>query len=139
MRAHRTAEIIALEHKLTVQATKALRERSFGKYEGMNPTQFTQEIQELFSRWYMLSDAEWMKQRLDDTFETGEEMVSRMLTFYGNCSWKSRKNDSFRLSRRSDEKSSDSSGMGDEKRTEIACNRQYCLFYPENKWIGFQN
>ncbi len=81
MRAHRTAEIIALEHKLTVRTTKALRERSFGKYEGMNPTQFTQDIQELFSRWYMLSDAEWMKQRLDDTFETGEEMVSRMLTF----------------------------------------------------------
>lgn len=81
LRAHRTAEIIALEHKLTVTTTKALRERSFGKYEGMDPTQFTKEIQDIFSRWYMLADTEWMKQRLDDTFETGEEMVSRMLTF----------------------------------------------------------
>jgi len=81
MRAHRTAEIIALEHDLTVMTTEALRERSFGKYEGMDPKQFTQEIQEIFSRWYMLTDAEWMKSRLDDTFETGEEMVSRMLTF----------------------------------------------------------
>lgn len=81
MRAHRTAEIIALEHKLTVQTTKALRERSFGTYEGMDPKQFTREIQDIFSRWYMLTDAEWMKQKLDDRFESGEEMVSRMLTF----------------------------------------------------------
>ncbi len=81
MRAYRTAEIIALEHKLTVQTTKALRERTFGSYEGMDPTQFTKEIQDIFSRWYMLTDAEWMKQKLDDRFESGEEMVSRMLTF----------------------------------------------------------
>lgn len=81
MRAHRTAEIIALEHNLTVTTTEALRERCFGKYEGMDRTESTKEVQELFNRWYALTDDEWMKRKLDDTFETGEEMVSRMLTF----------------------------------------------------------
>lgn len=81
IRARRTAEIIALEHKLAVQTTRALRERTFGIYEGMSHLDFTKDIQELFDRWYMLADAEWMKHRLDDTCETGEEMVSRFTVF----------------------------------------------------------
>ncbi|MEK7581680.1 MAG: histidine phosphatase family protein [Patescibacteria group bacterium] len=36
LRAKRTAEIATLEHKLTIETTEALRERSFGKYEGSN-------------------------------------------------------------------------------------------------------
>ncbi len=34
LRAKKTAEIVALEHELTVQTAEALRERSFGKHEG---------------------------------------------------------------------------------------------------------
>lgn len=81
MRAHRTAEIIALEHKLIVTTTKALRERSFGRYEGLTHRDFTKEIQDLFDAWHELSDSEWMKHRLDETCETGDEMVSRVFVF----------------------------------------------------------
>lgn len=81
LRAHRTAEIIALEQKLTVQTTKALRERHFGTYEGLSPTTFTDPIQQLFDQWHQMAEKEWMAHKMDEHFESGDEMVSRMLTF----------------------------------------------------------
>src|SRR5258706_4066259 len=44
LRAKRTAEIVALEHKLAVQTAKVLRERSFGKLEGQ-PTSLLREYE----------------------------------------------------------------------------------------------
>ncbi len=40
LRAKQTAEIIALEHQLEVEATKALRERCFGNIEGKSHDEF---------------------------------------------------------------------------------------------------
>lgn len=81
MRAHRTAEIIAVEHKLIVETTKALRERRFGLYEGLNPQTFTEPVQQLFDQWYQMTEKEWMAHKIDEHFESGDEMVSRVLTF----------------------------------------------------------
>jgi broad specificity phosphatase PhoE len=48
-RAKQTAEIIALEHKLSVETSKALRERNFGKYEGKHWT-VLEEINEVLKK-----------------------------------------------------------------------------------------
>ena len=79
MRASRTAEIIALEKRLTVTTTKALRERCFGKYEGTS--RYEENVQKIFDLWYALADKEWMKHKIDERFETGEEMVVRLICF----------------------------------------------------------
>src|SRR5258706_14102789 len=45
LRAKRTAEIIALEHKLEVQTTKLIREKNYGSLEG-KPSQIFREYNE---------------------------------------------------------------------------------------------
>lgn len=81
MRAHKTAEIIALEHKLTVTTTKALRERHYGKFEGLSTDDYTKEVNTLFEKWHVLAESEWLQHRVDESVETGEEVVSRALLF----------------------------------------------------------
>lgn len=81
LRAHQTAQIIATEHKLTVQTTQALRERSYGTYEGLQPKKFTHSIQQLFDQWYEMVEKEWLEHKIDEHFESGQEMISRMFTF----------------------------------------------------------
>lgn len=81
LRAHKTAQIIALEHDLVVSTTKALRERNFGIFEGVSMNSFTDEVAKLFEKWHALARDEWLKHRIDDSVETGEEVVSRVLTF----------------------------------------------------------
>ncbi|MDP4011710.1 MAG: histidine phosphatase family protein [Candidatus Roizmanbacteria bacterium] len=80
VRAHKTAQIIALEHDLIVTTTKVLRERNYGKFQGLSRDDFTDEINTLFATWYSLAGKEWLKHRIDDTVETGEEVVSRVFT-----------------------------------------------------------
>jgi len=81
LRAHRTAEIIALEHQLTVSATRALRERHYGSFEGLRADTFTEETNQIFDRWHQMAKKEWMAHKLDDGFESGEEIVERTLAF----------------------------------------------------------
>jgi len=81
IRAHKTAEIIALEHDLVVTTTKALRERNFGKYQGISTDDFTDDVTALFEKWHGLTEKEWLQHRVDESMETGEEVVSRALLF----------------------------------------------------------
>ena len=81
VRAHKTAQIIALEHDLIVTTTKALRERNYGKFEGMSRSDFSDEINTLFTKWYSLAGKEWLEHKIDEGVETGEEVVSRVFTF----------------------------------------------------------
>jgi broad specificity phosphatase PhoE len=76
LRAKQTAEIIALEHKLAVEATKVLREQYFGKLEGMHFLEF----RKLFREYDDLSTVERVRLRVED-METAEEAVSRLITF----------------------------------------------------------
>jgi broad specificity phosphatase PhoE len=74
LRAKRTAEIIALEHKLEVQTTELLREKSWGKLEG---TDF-----ETFTRTYnALVGAEKVQAEKELELEPDEEVVQRLITF----------------------------------------------------------
>lgn len=77
LRAKRTTEIIALEHKLAVQTTELLRERHFGKMEGQ-PSQVFFTHLTLMNR---LSHEERFKHKFDKTFESDEAFVARVLTF----------------------------------------------------------
>lgn len=77
LRAKRTAEIIALEHKLAVQTTRLLRERHFGKLEGQPSAAFFTELKLLEK----LSHEERLKYKLNENYESDEEFIARVLTF----------------------------------------------------------
>lgn len=66
LRAKRTAEIIAVERKLAVNTTKMLRERNYGRLEGLDKQSSTKETIVLFNRWNELTSAEWLKHRIVD-------------------------------------------------------------------------
>lgn len=77
LRAKRTAEIIALEHKLAVETNKLLRERTYGPLEG--------KPNFLFKDWdgalNKLTHEERNTYRFADGAETNDEVVTRILTF----------------------------------------------------------
>ncbi len=77
LRAKRTAEIIALEHKLAIQTTKLLRERHFGTMEGKPSEVFFTHLTLLNE----LSHEERLKHTFNGTVENDEAFVSRILTF----------------------------------------------------------
>ena len=78
LRAKRTTEIIALEHKLTVETTRALRERMFGEYEGKTTEKMSQTYSALVTK---LNREERLRFKLTDKAESDEEMISRIFTF----------------------------------------------------------
>jgi probable phosphoglycerate mutase len=77
LRAERTAEIIALEHKLAVQTTNALRERNFGIYEGKPSDIFFTYLKVIEA----MSHEERFKHKIDESTENDEMFVSRIITF----------------------------------------------------------
>ena len=79
-RAQRTAEIIAKEHNLTVKATQALRERSFGVHEGKKITQFQEDVKELLKAYDNAPREKKTSFRIPTT-ENDDEIISRFLLF----------------------------------------------------------
>lgn len=78
LRAKRTAEIIVLEKKLAVKTTTALRERSFGKYEGRHFSLLHQaEIKELLKQYKEKAE----KTAALDSVETDEQLMNRFIPF----------------------------------------------------------
>lgn len=77
LRAKRTGEIIALEHKLAVQTTKLLRERNFGHLEGKT----AEELKKTYELYEKISDEERFKHKISEDIESDEEIVSRFITF----------------------------------------------------------
>jgi len=77
LRAKRTAEIIALDHKLAIETRKVLRERFFGKYEGMPG----KDYYKLFTNWEKLSEKEKFRFKLSKEMESEEESAIRLITF----------------------------------------------------------
>jgi broad specificity phosphatase PhoE len=78
-RAKQTAEIIALEHKLVVETTKALRERNFGNVEDKSHDIFP-EMNRLLDN---LDDRTRYSYKFDSNMEmeNDEEVMNRFLTF----------------------------------------------------------
>jgi broad specificity phosphatase PhoE len=80
IRAKQTAEIIGLEHKLAVIAYKELRERDYGKYEGISENIYREQMKSIFERMQNMSYEEIRKYRRYESFETDEEVLTRFIT-----------------------------------------------------------
>jgi phosphoserine phosphatase len=77
IRAKKTAEIIALEHKIAVQTTELLRERNFGSLTA----QPYQLVTDHFKLMKKLTKNERRKYRVAPDAENDEEFVARIFTF----------------------------------------------------------
>lgn len=77
LRAKRTAEIIALEHKLAVETTQLLRERTFGKLDGQ-PLEALKAFEKLLQE---LSAKEREQKLTTHNFESNEKLVGRFIQF----------------------------------------------------------
>lgn len=77
LRAKHTAETISLEHKLAVQTHKLLRERNFGKLEGVP----IQELRQFDAIYEQLDDLGKQKYKIADDVESDEEIATRFITF----------------------------------------------------------
>lgn len=80
LRAKRTAELIVLEKKIAVKTTKALRERYFGRFEGVK-WQENKEYKKLIDNFLSLSKEERFKKKPFEDTESDEELVFRFITF----------------------------------------------------------
>jgi len=80
LRAQRTAAIIKLERQLAVQTTKALRERTYGHYEGMSVEEFEKIFKDAFDKLKQLTEKEQKAFRFDHDIESDDDVVGRMIT-----------------------------------------------------------
>ncbi len=80
-RAKHTAELIVLEKKLAVKTTKALRERSFGKFEGKPLDSYHLELKDLLIIYNKLSAKERFSTSPTPERETDASVMSRIITF----------------------------------------------------------
>ncbi len=78
LRAKKSADIILLEKKITLETTELLRERSFGKWEGRGYEVYGNELRELLSEFEKLSDEMKMKFKFPD-IESDEEILVRFI------------------------------------------------------------
>lgn len=80
LRARQTAEIIALDHQLAVKTYEALKERNYGTFEGRQVKDVLPEIKELLEKRTALAYEERLKFKLNPTYESDEEVISRYIT-----------------------------------------------------------
>jgi broad specificity phosphatase PhoE len=76
LRAKQTAEILALEHNLSIETTQALRERNFGPLEGGH----RERLREIDIAIKHLSKAEKYSYKHDGLVESDEELMNRFIT-----------------------------------------------------------
>ncbi len=79
LRAKRTAEIIALDHQLTVTTTEMFRERHFGTHEGQLVKDYDAELKALLDKRLQLTDEELDKYELFEGYETDEKVATRFV------------------------------------------------------------
>lgn len=80
IRAYRTAEIITLERKLTINTTELLRERNFGKLDG----RLINEIKTEFEEWVSALEKMSKEERFNHVDKNGIESDSSVLGRYFN-------------------------------------------------------
>ncbi|NBS41494.1 histidine phosphatase family protein [bacterium] len=81
IRAHRTAEIVALEHQLAVNTNVLLREHNMGSAEGQDKERYREQNKELLERYEEASDLEKWAMKIPADSESDEETVVRLMTF----------------------------------------------------------
>lgn len=80
-RSKHTAELIVLEKKLAVKTAKALRERTFGKYEGKSFDEYHAELKDILTVYNKLSEEERFQSSPTPERESDEKLVSRVIIF----------------------------------------------------------
>lgn len=81
LRSKHTADIIALKKKLEVMTSKALRERTFGKYDGIMGKEYSEKTKDLLEEYKKLSVKEKWNFKFAEGYESDEELVTRFMTF----------------------------------------------------------
>ncbi len=76
-RAAETAEILRLERKLAVVHHKALRERTFGIYDGYYGDAYTKEVEHLLQQYHLLPEEERWRFKFAEGYESDFELVDR--------------------------------------------------------------
>nr|MBP9719329.1 histidine phosphatase family protein [Candidatus Levybacteria bacterium] len=76
LRAKKTAELISAEKNLAIKTTEALREQSYGQYEGKPRA----ELLNAFKDWEALTENEKFTQKVAD-IESDEATATRLITF----------------------------------------------------------
>ncbi len=80
LRTKQTSEILNMERQLAITTTSAIRERFFGKYEGLHSDKFHKEVKELLKEYETMSEENKRKFKYP-TAESDEELISRVITF----------------------------------------------------------
>ena len=80
-RAKQTAQLIALERKLAVTTTKALRERNYGEFEGRPYRHYEEELKDLLAQYQTLTKEAVFTQDLGHGIELPQNMIARVFTF----------------------------------------------------------
>lgn len=81
LRARQTAQIIAYQRKLAVITSRAVRERSFGRYEGTDLAKYQKDLQGILQQFDALSDQEKFKFSFPHEIEGIGETVNRAITW----------------------------------------------------------
>lgn len=81
LRAKRTAETVAIERKLAVKTSELLRERNWGRYDGVKAQIFREECRELIEKFQNLSSEEQWNFKYAEDIESFAEINARFLTF----------------------------------------------------------
>ena len=81
LRARQTAQIIAYQRQLAVVTSRALRERSFGQYEGTDLAKYQKDLQGILRQFDVLSDQEKFKFQFPHKIEGIGETVARVITW----------------------------------------------------------
>jgi 2,3-bisphosphoglycerate-dependent phosphoglycerate mutase len=81
IRAKRTTEIIALEHKLVVKTNQALRERNFGEFEGQTTAYLRAELKDILDKLSKLPYKVKANYQFPRGIESINSSVSRFITF----------------------------------------------------------
>lgn len=81
LRAKHTAEIITIEKKLKIITAKALRERTFGEYDGYTSTEYAEKTASLLKEYKKLMIDEQLKFKFAKGYESDKEVVTRLITF----------------------------------------------------------
>lgn len=81
LRARRTAETVAVERELELKTSELLRERNWGRYDGVKADKFREECRELIEKFSRLSGEERFKFKYYDDIESFAEIFERVIVF----------------------------------------------------------
>lgn len=78
-RTYKTAEIVKLDREIVIQTSKLLRERNYGKFDGLNASIFRQALKDKLKEKQDFLDEHYWSFKVADDVESYEEIVQRFI------------------------------------------------------------